>query len=163
MALETVAPVVARSAPHLLLQEFPAEFCQLVADMCMDRGLEASARLQLVDLMPFDDVLAAMSAISEPLRKRTGFCEVMRCLYVDAVPQVPMALSQRRVDCLGGSVYPAPEAKAQHLLVLSKRVQYILFRGPDFHAGVESPVYGGVGAWRRWVSIARCSLVCLCV
>lgn len=154
LSLETVAvtaPVVQRSAPHLLLAQFPAEFSQLVADMCLDRGLDDTARQQLRDLLTFDDVLAVMSSPTEPLRKRAGYCEVMRCLHVDAAPQFPMAMFRSRVSSLGGAVYPAPGASSMSLHVLLHTVQHILFRGPDFQTGTAT--FGEVGAWRRCVCV----------
>jgi hypothetical protein len=112
-----VTTVVRRSAPHTLLTEFPAEFSQLVADMCDERGLDENARQQLRDLLSFDDVLSVISSPTEPLRKRTSFCQVMRCLHVDAAPQVPMSLSRSHVSSLGGTVYPAPGASSLSLHV----------------------------------------------
>ena len=154
LALDMVAvstPVVQRSAPHLLLAQFPAEFSQLVADMCLDRGLDDTARQQLRELLTFDDVLAVMSSPTEPLRKRAGYCEVMRCLHVDTAPQIPMAVFRSRVNSLGGAIYPAPGASSRSLHILLHTVQHILLRGSDFQTG--SATFGTVGAWRRWVCV----------
>ncbi len=133
-----------RSAPLTLLTQFPAEFSQLVADMCDERGLDENSRQQLRELLGFDDVLAVISSPTEPLRKRAGFCEVMRCLHVDTAPQVPMPLARSHVTSLGGTIYPAPGASSLSLHMYVERGVCVCVCGQQ--SGRRAMAMGGKGS-----------------